>query len=161
MLWEKEMNYFIFLKPFVNSNVYKVNHDNYLWWDGLTLVYQCKYRVVHDTLFSGVSTKEKLPKLTEGHTLKKLVAALFAATLVFSSVGSFVFNDQATTVEAKGYKSGKKASIRTRTITTTNQQIQIFKKINKIQKQITEHQLQNQAVASWRAALWKVLCLVD
>lgn len=63
---------------------------------------------MHDTLFSGVSTKEKLPKLTEGHTLKKLVAALFAATLVFSSVGSFVFNDQATTVEAKGYKSGKK-----------------------------------------------------
>ena len=41
--------------------------------------------------------------------MKKLVAALLTATLIFSSVGSFVFNDHSTTAEAKSYKSGKRS----------------------------------------------------
>ncbi|WP_332645563.1 hypothetical protein [Lysinibacillus sp. 54212] len=40
--------------------------------------------------------------------MKKLVAVLFAFTLVFSSVGSTLFFAGDTQVEAKSYKSGKK-----------------------------------------------------
>ncbi|MBS4201296.1 hypothetical protein KHA93_16795 [Bacillus sp. FJAT-49732] len=41
--------------------------------------------------------------------MKKLLAALLATVLLLSPVGSFVFQDHSTTVEAKGYKSGKKS----------------------------------------------------
>ena len=41
--------------------------------------------------------------------LKKLVIFLLTATLVFSSVGNFVFNEDPMTAEAKKYKSGKKS----------------------------------------------------
>lgn len=41
--------------------------------------------------------------------MKKLVAAILTVTLVFSSVGNFVFHDYSTTAEAKSYKSGKKS----------------------------------------------------
>ncbi len=42
--------------------------------------------------------------------MKKLSAILLAFTLVFSSVGTtLLFNDDAQTAEAKGYKSGKKS----------------------------------------------------
>jgi hypothetical protein len=41
--------------------------------------------------------------------MKKLFAALLTALLIFSPVGSTVFQDSVTTVEAKGYKSGKKS----------------------------------------------------
>lgn len=39
--------------------------------------------------------------------MKKLAAALFAATLAFSTVGPIAFDHHDTTVEAKSYKSGK------------------------------------------------------
>jgi predicted lipid-binding transport protein (Tim44 family) len=51
--------------------------------------------------------------------MKKLFAALLTALLIFSPVGSTVFQDQPTTVEAKGYKSGKK-SFKSNNNTTTN-----------------------------------------
>lgn len=41
--------------------------------------------------------------------MKKIIAALFTITLVFSPIGDFVFQDQVTTTEAKSYKSGKKS----------------------------------------------------
>ncbi|GKV57929.1 hypothetical protein NCCP2222_38760 [Sporosarcina sp. NCCP-2222] len=41
--------------------------------------------------------------------MKKLVSALLAVTIIMSPIGSTLFNDHATTVEAKGYKSGKKS----------------------------------------------------
>ena len=40
--------------------------------------------------------------------MKKILAALFAMTLIFSSAGSYVFHDNAPTAEAKKYKSGQK-----------------------------------------------------
>jgi predicted lipid-binding transport protein (Tim44 family) len=39
--------------------------------------------------------------------LKKLIAAIFSVVLIFSPVGNVIFTDDATTVEAKRYKSGK------------------------------------------------------
>lgn len=45
----------------------------------------------------------------EGNVLKKLLSALIALTIVMSPIGSLILNDHATTVEAKGYKSGKKS----------------------------------------------------
>ncbi|KAB2328591.1 hypothetical protein F7731_25065 [Cytobacillus depressus] len=41
--------------------------------------------------------------------MKKILAALLTTALIFSPVGNIVFKDHATTVEAKGYKSGKKS----------------------------------------------------
>ena len=40
--------------------------------------------------------------------MKKIIAALFAMTLIFSSAGSFLSFDDVSQVEAKSYKSGKK-----------------------------------------------------
>ncbi|MEH7223328.1 hypothetical protein V7112_05875 [Bacillus sp. JJ1566] len=40
--------------------------------------------------------------------MKKVLSALVALTLILSPLGSYVFQDQTTTVEAKGYKSGKR-----------------------------------------------------
>ncbi|WP_453991915.1 hypothetical protein [Bacillus nitroreducens] len=40
--------------------------------------------------------------------MKKIFAALLALTLILSPLGNFVFQDNTTTVEARGYKSGKK-----------------------------------------------------
>lgn len=40
--------------------------------------------------------------------MKKLAAAFLALTLIFSPIGSYVFQDHAPAAEAKGYKSGKK-----------------------------------------------------
>ncbi|MEH7382716.1 hypothetical protein V7138_19795 [Bacillus sp. JJ1533] len=40
--------------------------------------------------------------------MKKVLSALVALTLILSPLGNFVFQDQTTTVEAKGYKSGKR-----------------------------------------------------
>ncbi|WP_442598744.1 hypothetical protein [Neobacillus sp. D3-1R] len=41
--------------------------------------------------------------------MKKIISAIITATLLFSPVGSVVFQDHTTTVEAKGYKSGKRS----------------------------------------------------
>ena len=41
--------------------------------------------------------------------MKKIFSALIALTIVMSPIGSLVLNDHAATVEAKGYKSGKKS----------------------------------------------------
>ncbi|WP_445489110.1 hypothetical protein [Niallia sp. 03133] len=41
--------------------------------------------------------------------MKKLFAAFLTLTLLFSPVGSVIFHDQTSTVEAKSYKSGKKS----------------------------------------------------
>ena len=41
--------------------------------------------------------------------MKKVFAAVIMMTLLFSPVGNAIFQDQPTTVEAKGYKSGKKS----------------------------------------------------
>lgn len=40
--------------------------------------------------------------------MKKILSAFLTAALIFSPIGTVVFQDQPTTVEAKGYKSGKK-----------------------------------------------------
>ncbi|MFC5602683.1 hypothetical protein [Sporosarcina koreensis] len=40
--------------------------------------------------------------------MKKLVSALLAVTLIMSPIGNIIFTDDVSTVEAKGYKSGKK-----------------------------------------------------
>ncbi|MEH7385853.1 hypothetical protein V7147_10635 [Bacillus sp. JJ1521] len=40
--------------------------------------------------------------------MKKILSALVALTLILSPLGNFVFQDQTTTVEARGYKSGKR-----------------------------------------------------
>lgn len=64
-------------------------------------------------------------KITESHNyggikLKKILAALLTTTLIFSPLGSVVFQDHATSVEAKGYKSGKKSFNNNSTNTNTN-----------------------------------------
>ncbi|GIN91637.1 hypothetical protein J6TS1_15980 [Siminovitchia terrae] len=41
--------------------------------------------------------------------MKKIITALLTATLLLSPVGNLVFQDHVTTVEAKGYKSGKRS----------------------------------------------------
>lgn len=41
--------------------------------------------------------------------MKRLFAALLATTIMFAPAGAEVFQDHATTVEAKSYKSGKKS----------------------------------------------------
>jgi predicted lipid-binding transport protein (Tim44 family) len=51
--------------------------------------------------------------------MKKILAALLTATLVFSPVGHMVFQDHTNTVEAKGYKSGKR-SFNSNNNTSTN-----------------------------------------
>lgn len=45
----------------------------------------------------------------EGKQLKKLIAAIFSAVLIFTPVGNVIFNDDTITVEAKKYRSGKKS----------------------------------------------------
>ncbi|WP_010677990.1 hypothetical protein [Bacillus timonensis] len=40
--------------------------------------------------------------------MKKILSAFVALTLILSPLGNFVFQDNSTTVEAKGYKSGKR-----------------------------------------------------
>lgn len=40
--------------------------------------------------------------------MKKVLAALVALTLILSPLGNFVFQDETTTAEARGYKSGKR-----------------------------------------------------
>ncbi len=40
--------------------------------------------------------------------MKKILAAIFAATLMFASVGATLFISDTPTAEAKSYKSGKK-----------------------------------------------------
>lgn len=40
--------------------------------------------------------------------MKKIASAFLALTLIFSPIGSFVFNDHTISAEAKGYKSGKR-----------------------------------------------------
>ncbi len=41
--------------------------------------------------------------------MKKLIAAILTVMLALTPVGSFVFQDHATTADAKSYKSGKKS----------------------------------------------------
>src|SRR5699024_2858832 len=43
------------------------------------------------------------------HYMKRFIAALFAVALIISPIGSYVFPDDLTTVEAKRYMSGKKS----------------------------------------------------
>ena len=52
--------------------------------------------------------------------MKKIIAALFVMTLIFSSVGSYVFNDNAPTAEAKKYKSGQKSFNKNNNTNTNN-----------------------------------------
>ncbi|HHW38785.1 MAG TPA: hypothetical protein GXX18_16400 [Bacillales bacterium] len=40
--------------------------------------------------------------------MKKLFAAVITAALLFTPIGTAIFQDQPTTVDAKGYSSGKK-----------------------------------------------------
>ncbi|HHY72075.1 MAG TPA: hypothetical protein GX497_02380 [Bacillus bacterium] len=40
--------------------------------------------------------------------MKKLLAAIITATLIFTPLGTVIFQDQPTTVDAKKYSSGKK-----------------------------------------------------
>ncbi|MEY8731545.1 hypothetical protein AB9M92_04635 [Peribacillus frigoritolerans] len=41
--------------------------------------------------------------------MKKLMAALLTITLAFSPVGTYVFQDHSESVDARGYKSGKRS----------------------------------------------------
>jgi predicted lipid-binding transport protein (Tim44 family) len=41
--------------------------------------------------------------------MKKILSAILTLGLIFSPIGSAVFQDQTTTVEAKSYKSGKRS----------------------------------------------------
>ena len=41
--------------------------------------------------------------------MKKLIAALLTVTLALTPVGHYVFQDQATSADARGYKSGKRS----------------------------------------------------
>ncbi|PLS17723.1 preprotein translocase subunit Tim44 [Bacillus sp. M6-12] len=41
--------------------------------------------------------------------MKKILAAILSAALIFSPVGNFVFQDHSPTAEAKSYKSGKRS----------------------------------------------------
>ena len=50
--------------------------------------------------------------------MKKILSAVLTAALIFTPVGSVVFQDQPTTVEAKSYKSGKKSFNSNKTIIT-------------------------------------------
>lgn len=52
--------------------------------------------------------------------MKKILAALLSAALIFSPVGNIVFQDHTPTVEAKGYKSGKKSFKMDNNNTNTN-----------------------------------------
>jgi predicted lipid-binding transport protein (Tim44 family) len=52
--------------------------------------------------------------------MKKILAALLTTSLIFSPVGNVVFQDHTTTVEAKGYKSGKKSFNSNNSTTNSN-----------------------------------------
>ncbi|MFD2445301.1 hypothetical protein ACFSO7_15160 [Bacillus sp. CGMCC 1.16607] len=52
--------------------------------------------------------------------MKKIIAALLTTSLLFSPVGNIVFQDHTYSVEAKGYKSGKKSFNTNRSNTNTN-----------------------------------------
>ena len=61
--------------------------------------------------------------------MKKFLAAILTAALIFSPVGSYVFQDHSTKVEARGYKSGKR-SFSTNNSGTTNNNSLFQKKQN-------------------------------
>lgn len=44
----------------------------------------------------------------ERDKLKKIITAFITATLIFGPIGTYIFHDQPTTVDARGYKSGIK-----------------------------------------------------
>lgn len=52
--------------------------------------------------------------------MKKFLTAVLTLGLIFSPVGSAVFHDQTTTVEAKSYKSGKRSFNTNKSNTNTN-----------------------------------------
>lgn len=54
--------------------------------------------------------------------MKKIFAAILTAALVFSPVGTTIFQDQVSTVEAKSYKSGKKGVNFNKSTTNNNNQ---------------------------------------
>jgi hypothetical protein len=54
------------------------------------------------------------------NSMKKILAALLTASLIFSPLGSVVFQDHTTTVEAKGYKSGKRSFNSNNSTTNSN-----------------------------------------
>ena len=63
----------------------------------------------------------KIFNYSEGILLmKKILSAVLTAALIFTPVGSVVFQDQPTTVEAKSYKSGKKSFNRNNNSTNNN-----------------------------------------
>lgn len=54
------------------------------------------------------------------NSMKKILAALLTTSLIFSPVGNIVFQDHTTTVEAKGYKSGKRSFNSNNSTTNSN-----------------------------------------
>ena len=85
--------------------------------------------------------------------MKKLVVALLAITLVLTPLGNLVFNEDVT-VEAKGYKSGKKGfNINNNNNNNNNSNIQKNQK-NKatIQLLTNQHLLINQKQQITKAA---------
>lgn len=69
--------------------------------------------------------------------MKKLSAVLLAFALVFSSVGStLLFVDDAQTVEAKSYKSGKKG-FNSNNNSTNIQKITMMRQVQQRQNKIT------------------------
>ena len=69
---------------------------------------QSKLFFIYIKLFYTILVKE-FSKQMEVNRLKKVLSALIALTIVMSPVGSLIMQDHATTVEARGYKSGKKS----------------------------------------------------
>lgn len=54
------------------------------------------------------NNKMNLTNIWRYTIMKKVISAFLALSLFLSPVGNIVFQDHSTTVEAKGYKSGKK-----------------------------------------------------
>lgn len=73
--------------------------------------------------------------------MKKLSAILLAFALVFSSVGStLLFANDAQTVEAKSYKSGKKGFNNSNSNNNSNIQKRMTLQVQQLQNKITAQQ---------------------
>jgi hypothetical protein len=78
-----------------------------------------KEGVIFKSLQAQISSKNTLNHMEE-IKMKKILGALLSLALIFSPVGTVVFQDHTSTVEAKGYKSGKKSFNNNNNNTTTN-----------------------------------------
>jgi hypothetical protein len=64
--------------------------------------FQLIWERYNETTFHTIKRRQK-------NMMKKFMAALLTITLAFSPVGTYVFQDHAESVDARGYKSGKRS----------------------------------------------------